>query len=360
MYDYISCSPQITLGVPLKSVTNVILKLADLELSTNNTYYTITHCESNPHFSIRHKILHHINKFVKYLIEESINKLNSEQADSYKAKLLRDKAKLLHDNFDIVVNYLFFYYSYVNVFSMNDYQFTENDTILGIRKYEKVYLPRQHFYEILNTIPQLSECISIIYEINFDIIFSYRIQYFQWIISKNSNEFIFNKDIAPIKFPHDFYNSTNIETSTKLLNYISGHFPHLTSANQMFIKKLLYFDMKMFTGIKNNNADNITTFTTRIQYNGDSVLFEYRHLRSKILNFLETFGKVNDFNNKLTLNNIEFVLNSYKSNFLFSQIPKEILHRYIELKQNNEQTHIKNSTNFLKYINKNMYKDAFP
>lgn len=351
MYDYISCSPQITLGVPIKSVKNVILKLADLELSTNNIYYKTSYCTSHSEFSKHHKILHGINQFAQYLIESSINKLNSEHDGSSKVKLLRD-------NFDIVVNYLFFYYSYVNVFSMTNYQFKE--TILEIHKYERVYLPRQHFYEILDMTPQLSQCISIIYEINFDIVFSYRIQYFQWIISKSPNIFTFNDDITPLKFPCDFYDSDNSDIVTELHNYIREHFPNQKEENLLFINDLLYHDMKMFTGIKNNLTDNITTFTTRIPYNGNSVLFEYRFLRAKIVNFLEAFGKINNFNNTLTLNNIEFVLNTYKSDFLFSNAPKEISQYYITLKQNNEQTHIKNSTDFLKNINNNMYKYALP
>ena len=220
-------------------------------------------------------------------------------------------------------------------------------------------MPRQHFYEILDENPELSQCIKIIYQVNFDIILSYRMQYLQYLRrngSRKQNIFNFDGDIEPLEFQSNFYEIKDIVTTEKINNYIREKLQIINENNIQTISMLLLHDMKMFIGEKNNEMDNITTFTTRIPYVDNNVLFKYRQLNKKMHNFLEMSGKMNNFNDKLTLNNIEFVLNSYKSDFLSSEIPEEMLQNYNKLKRDNEQTHIKNSTNSLKIINGEMYR----
>jgi hypothetical protein len=350
MYDYVRCAPQITLGVPLKSIKNVILKISELEFTEIKRYSTL-YCMTYNEMLTDNKMINNIEKFVDYLIDTSIEKLN----DSNNARDIR----LLKDNIDNLSNYLFFYYLYSNVDRINDYEFNEHDTILTIYKNSKSYLPRQHFYEILAQNVELSQCIKIIYEVNFDIILSYRMQYLQYLRqnwSRKQNIFNFDEDIEPLEFPYNFYEMNDIVTTEKINNYIREKLQIINENNIQFISMILTHDMKMFIGEKNNEMDNITTFTTRIPYVKNNVLFEYRMLHKKMHNFLEMSGKINNFNDKLTLNNIEFILNSYKSDFLSIVMPEETLQNYNKLKRDNEQTHIKNSTNSLKIINEEMYR----
>lgn len=352
IYDQLYCSPQITLGVPIESVKNVILQLAKSALYSVNTD-SKSHTELHTELSRRYEMLKDIETFTDYLVKSSVHR--SPEIE-----------QILDENRDVLLNYLFFYYSYANVNIMLNYQFKENDRFLSIHKYAKRYLPRQHFHEILNNTPNLLNCVSLIYDLNLDIIFSYRIQYLQSIIS-NPNKHMFVFDYNNIFLPPSskyFKSSKYLKTLTtnpllKLHDYIDITFPKVRKESREFIIKILKHDMKMFIGKKNDKMDNITTFTTRIPYDGHHVLFEYRFLSSKILNFLETSGKINKFNENLTLNNIEFALNSYKSNYLFNNIPEEKQYQYNKLKIDNEQTQIKNSTIFLKNINKDMYQDMY-
>ena len=346
MYDQLYCSPQITLGVPIKSVKNVILQLAKSALYSVNTD-SKSHTESHTELSRRYEMLKDIETFTDYLVKSAVSR--SPEIE-----------QILDENRDVLLNYLFFYYSYANVNIMFNYQFKENDKFLTIHKYAKRYLPRQHFHEILNVTPNLLKCVRLIYDLNLDIIFSYRIQYLKSIIS-NPNKHMFVFDYDNILMPPLLKNFKVITTGQllELHDYIDINFPKASKYRREFIIKILKHDMKMFFGEKNYNMDNITTFTTRIPYDGHHVLFEYRFLSSKILNFLETSGKINKFNENLTLNNIEFALNSYKSNYLFNNIPEEKQYQYNKLKIDNEQTQIKNSTIFLKNINKDMYQDMY-
>jgi len=353
MYDYVSCAPQITLGVPIKSIKNVILKISKLEFTETKQYRTL-YCITSRELLIDNKMIDNIGKFVDYLIDISIEKLSSDSNNAYAHGI-----RLLKENIDNLSNYLFFYYLYSNVDRIDDYEFKEYDTILTIYKNSKSYLPRQHFYEILDKNPELSKCIEIIYRVNFNIILSYRMQYLQYLIRNGSvkqNIFNFDEDIEPLEFPYNFYEMIDIVTTQKINNYIKEKIQIISEKNVHFVSMILSHDMKMFIGEKNNEMDNITTFTTRIPYVNNNVLFEYRMLQQKMHNFLEMSGKMNNFNDKLTLNNIEFVLNSYKSDFLSGAITEETLQNYNKLKRDNEQTHIKNSTNSLKIINKEMYR----
>ena len=353
MYDYVRCSPQITLGVPIKSIKNVILKISELEFTETKQYSTL-YCMTYHEMLIDNKMIDDIEKFVDYLIGTSIEKLSSDSNNAHDIKLLKE-------NIDNLSNYLFFYYLYSNVDRIDDYEFKEHDTILTIYKNSKSYLPRQHFYEILDKNPELSQCIKIIYKVNFDIILSYRTQYLQYLRqngSRKQNIFNFDGDIEPLEFSYNFYEMNDIITTQKINNYIREKLQIINENNIQFISMILSHDMKLFIGEKNNEMDNITTFTTRIPYVNNNVLFEYRSLTKKMRNFLEMSGKMNNFNDKLTLNNIEFVLNSYKSEFLLAShlMPEEMLQNYNKLKRDNEQTHIKNSTNLLKIINEEMYR----
>ena len=83
-------------------------------------------------------------------------------------------------------------------------------------------------------------------------------QYLQSIISNpGKNIFVFD------------YN--NILTRSLKLNDIDTNFPNVSKNSREFIIKILKHDMKMFIGVKNYNMDNITTFTTRIPYDGHHV-----------------------------------------------------------------------------------------
>ena len=341
MYDQLYCLPQITLGVPITSVKNVILQLAKSALYSVNA-----DSESHTELSRRYEMLKDIETFTDYLVRSAVHRSP-------------EIAEISSEDRDVLLNYLFFYYSYANVNKMFNYQFKENDRFLEIHKYAKRYLPRQHFHEILNKTPNLLKCVRLIYDLTLDIIFSYRIQYLESIISNpDKHMFVFDYDnifLPPSsKYfkPSKYLKKITTNPLLKLHDYIDTYFPKASKDRRGFIIKILKHDMKMFYGEQNDKMDNITTFTTRIPYDSHHVLFEYRFLSSKILNFLETSGKINKFNENLTLNNIEFALNSYNSNYLFNNIPEEKQSQYNKLKIDNEQTQIKNSTIFLKNINK--------
>ena len=342
MYDQLYCLPQITLGVPITSVKNVILQLAKSALYSVNA-----DSESHTELSRRYEMLKDIETFTDFLVRSAV----------YRSPEIEE---ILYEKRDVLLNYLFFYYSYANVNTMFNYQFKENDRFLEIHKYAKRYLPRQHFHEILNVTPNLLKCVRLIYDLNLDIIFSYRIQYLKSIISNpDKHMFVFDYDNIFLPPLSQYFKPSKYFTEPllELHDYIDKYFPKASKGSREFIINILKHDMKMFYGEQNDNMDNITTFTTRIPYDGHHVLFEYRFLSSKILNFLETSGKINKFNEILTLNNIEFALNSYNSNYLFNNIPEEKQSQYNKLKIDNEQTQIKNSTIFLKNINKDMYRD---
>ncbi len=331
IYDYISCYPQITLGMPLVNVREIAIKIVEFEMSSKK-YITYA-----------------MDKVINSLLESTIEKLNTDKHVNH------NKINLINENYDIILNYLFFYYSYVNIAHPKNYLFKNGD--LTIHKYSRDYLPRQHFHEILDLTPHLRGCIMIIYETNFDWILSYRLQYIQWIISDKPNIFTFVPELTPIEPNfYDHYESDAV-VRNNFNSYIRKKFPEIDERSSTNLIEILICDLKMFIGIKNKSVDQITTFTTRIQYDGTHILFEYRHLTDKTRNALELSHKINKFNRRMTLNNIEFVINRYKSSFVFSNLSKEKQEHYNRRKIDHKQTEIKNLNEFLKNLNTEMSTD---
>jgi hypothetical protein len=350
MYDYLLCAPQITLGVPIKNIKDVILKMSkfyDYSYNINNA-----------------------NKLAEILVEETLRKLKDTEEN--------DKLELINKNSVNLLNYLFFYYLYVDCDYMKDYTFKNKDITTGnlniekyfkmgqdltetkyltIPKYAKSYLPRQHFHEILENTPDLLDCVKIVYNTNFNFILLNRIYYLRWIISKKkikmptlhylSNTSI---DIEP-NFYENYY-GLNPDIMNQFDSFVKSEF-HKTDGFDGFdgfdeydeydddiikyIASILICDMKMFTGIKNGGNDQITSFTTRIPYDGHNILFEYRTLTRKTDNMLHKAYKMNKYNTAITLNNIEFVLNKYKSNFLYNHLPIDTQVVYDKLKIDRNQ-----------------------
>ena len=362
MYDYLLCAPQITLGVPIKEVKNVIFTINKYRYYDNND--NIDDIDAT-------------NKLAEKLVNDTIFKLNNRGNNN--------KLKLINNNVDNLLNYLFFYYLYIEVDYIKDYAYKNKDVKSGnldinkylkmgtdltiskyltIHKYAKSYLPRQHFHEILEKTPELLDCVKIVYYNNFNFILLYRIHYLKWIISGKK-----------IKIP-DLNNLNNLSDESNESIRIRPNFyenyywnSHIKEKFDSFIKLKLIFsdddikyiasilicDMKMFIGIKNGENDQITSFTTRIPYDRNHILFEYRMISSSTNNNFKKTTKYNRYNDILTLNNIEFILNKHKSNFLYKKLLEKHKVLYNNLKINRKQEEMKNLNIFLQDINKDIF-----
>ncbi len=372
LYKYIYFTPQITLGTSLNNVSNVIMAMIENEKFNNyvldpvykfdisNYLILLTIDKLRKQIDLLSKISTPINyetldenilisfnvskSLIKQLkgsktisegikLGKELDKILKPKNIAIKLEELNNNLRLINNNKEIIQNYLFFYYLYVDVENIKNYISDNNN--FEIHKYDKAFLPRQHFHELLDKTPNLKDCIKIIYNTNFEYILTYRIKFLQYSY-RITNNFHSRFRFDPINIPLNFYENyeTDTEVSTLVNEYISTNFSELSKSVHEFIIKILLHEMPMFIGIKNSDSnDQINSFTTRIPYDGEHVIFEYRSLFSKTKQFLSS---ISNFLNDTTLDILNLVTKRYKTEYLINRLSPENRTKYYDILTKNE------------------------
>ncbi len=393
LYKYIQFAPQITLGTPLNNIIDVISTMISYEHSNSylldprykfifaNYLITTTIDKLTKQISALSKLSKPINyetlddnillglnvdqslitrlKSPKNIsdgikIGKELDQILKPKNIAEKISTLKNSVQVLNINKDNLVNYLFFYYLYVDVENLTNYLSQDNNNF-EIHKYGKFFLPRQHFHEILEKTQELKECVEIIYNNNFNLILTYRIQFLQYL-SKIIHTF--NPHFKPevTNIPLNFYENydSNAEVKSLFDEYINKNFITLNSVQKNIIIKILLHEMPMFIGIKNGDLnDQINSFTTRIPYDGKHVIFEYRNLSNKTSNYLSL---INNFLNLLNLDTLELITKRYKTEYLINSLPPDKRPKYKTIIFDNERKVLDNliryETELIELINR--------
>ncbi len=278
-------APQITIGIDNMNFSRTIFMIGDEYRYKTDRNFLISTCMN-------------IGEDIKYLVETVLKNTSIKEEE---AKHLENQT-----NYDLLYNYLMLLYTFTDVDNFNFYEFNESTDEIELKKYGVPFIPRQHYYEIIDKHQNLKESIRILYTYGIEKIIYRRIYKLSILLNK------------PILEHDSIMTNITIENIPKIFGETSEQLK-----GQIF--KILRNEQKMFDvkyiGIsKLKKVDPISSYTTKIPYNGKTFLVEYRLLMNKLdvernkLYYFNTFNNNTDFTN---------ILKNYKIGVLMENTTKE-------------------------------------
>ncbi len=285
IFNDIIMAPQITVGIDNMNFSRTIFMIGDEYRYKTDKNFLITTCMS-------------IGEDIKYLVDHILNNTSITEEEK---RHLEDKT-----NYDLLYNYLMLFFTYTDVDNFEIYEFNESTDEIELKKYGVTFIPRQHYYEIIDKHQNLKESIRILYTYGIEKIIYRRIYKLSGILYK------------PILEHDNVMSNITIENIPKIFGETSHQLK-----NQIY--KILNNEKKMFDvkyiGIsKLKKVDPISSYTTKIPYNGKTFIVEYRLLMSKLDNERKKLYYIDTFNNNTDFINI---LKNYKIGVLMENTTKE-------------------------------------